>query len=51
MIKSGYMQIVVGHVNTDFDVLSSMVAAGKLFPKAKLVFAGVQEKVVRETKL
>ncbi len=47
VLESGYMQIIVGHVMADFDVLGSMVAAGKLFPKAKLVFAGAEERMVK----
>lgn len=31
------MQIIISHLNLDFDGLASMVAAGKLYPKAKLV--------------
>lgn len=31
------MEIITSHLNLDFDGLASMVAAGKLYPKAKLV--------------
>ncbi|MEW6621623.1 MAG: CBS domain-containing protein [Bacillota bacterium] len=31
------MVIITSHINLDFDGLASMVAAGKLFPKAKIV--------------
>lgn len=31
------MQVIVSHLNLDFDGLASMVAAGKLYPKAKKV--------------
>src|SRR5208337_372525 len=36
------------HFNADFDALSSMVAAKKLYPDAVLVFPGSQEKTVRD---
>ncbi|MCX7918619.1 MAG: CBS domain-containing protein [bacterium] len=41
------LSIIVGHSNSDFDVVASMVAAKKLYPHAQLVFAGSQEKSVR----
>ncbi|MFB3896949.1 MAG: CBS domain-containing protein [bacterium] len=41
------LSIIVGHINSDFDVVASMVAASKLYPAAQLVFAGAQEKSVR----
>lgn len=31
------MRVILSHINLDFDGLASMVAAGKLFPKSKLV--------------
>ncbi|KUO50507.1 MAG: hypothetical protein APF76_07590 [Desulfitibacter sp. BRH_c19] len=31
------MQVILSHLNLDFDGLASMVAAGKLYPKAKRV--------------
>ncbi|MFN7251317.1 MAG: CBS domain-containing protein [Anaerobacillus sp.] len=31
------MQVILSHINLDFDGLASMVAAKKLYPKAKLV--------------
>jgi len=31
------MQVITTHQNADFDALASMVAAGKLYPQAKLV--------------
>ncbi|MGM9572295.1 MAG: CBS domain-containing protein, partial [bacterium] len=34
------MDYIVSHINTDFDSLASMVAASKLYPKAKMVFSG-----------
>jgi tRNA nucleotidyltransferase (CCA-adding enzyme) len=42
------MEVITTHINTDFDGLASMVAAGKLYPDAKLVFAGSQERRVRD---
>lgn len=42
------MKVIVGHINTDFDVLASMIAVAKLYPDAVLVFAGSQEKEVRD---
>lgn len=34
-------------MNADFDALASMVAAKKLYPTAEMVFAGSQEKTIR----
>jgi len=34
------MDIITTHMSTDFDALAAMVAAQKLYPKAKLVFSG-----------
>lgn len=42
------MDVITTHLNADFDALASMVAAKKLYPAAELVFAGSQEKVVRD---
>lgn len=42
------MDLVVTHTNADFDALSSLVAAGKLYPKARLLLPGSQEKAVRK---
>ncbi len=39
--------IITGHVNADFDCLAAIVAAGKLYPDATLVFPGSQEKNLR----
>ena len=41
------MQIITTHINADFDSLASMIAAKKLYPEAKLVFPGSQEKNLR----
>jgi len=42
------MEIITTHLNADFDGLASMVAAKKIYPDAELVFAGSQEKSVRD---
>ena len=42
------MEIITSHTNADFDALASMVAAKKLYPTAKLVFPGSQEKSIRD---
>jgi tRNA nucleotidyltransferase (CCA-adding enzyme) len=42
------VEIISTHINADFDALASMVAACKLYPKARLLFPGSQERNVRE---
>ncbi len=42
------MKVITTHFNADFDALSSMIAAKKLYPDAVLVFPGSQEKTVRD---
>jgi tRNA nucleotidyltransferase (CCA-adding enzyme) len=42
------MEVIITHVNADFDALASMLAAHKLYPEAKLVFPGSQEKSLRD---
>lgn len=42
------MEIIVSHVNADFDALAAMVAAQKIYPKATLAFVGSQNKNVRD---
>jgi len=42
------MDIITSHTNADFDALASMVAAKKLHPEATIVFAGSQEKNMRD---
>ncbi len=42
------MDIITSHTNADFDALASMVAAKKLYPGARLVFPGSQEKSMRD---
>lgn len=40
--------IITAHNNADFDCLSSMVAAGKLYPEGIFVFPGSQEQGLRD---
>lgn len=42
------MDIIITHINADFDALASMLAAHKLYPGGKLVFPGSQEKGLRD---
>ncbi len=42
------MDVIITHLNADFDALASMVAAKKYYPNAILVFPGAQEKSVRD---
>jgi tRNA nucleotidyltransferase (CCA-adding enzyme) len=42
------VEVISTHIHADFDALASMVAASKLYPKARLLFAGSQERNVRE---
>lgn len=42
------MDLITTHTNADFDALASMVAARKLYPGARLVLPGSQEKAVRD---
>ena len=42
------MKVITSHVNADFDSLSSMIAAKKLYPDAILAFPGSQEKTLRD---
>jgi tRNA nucleotidyltransferase (CCA-adding enzyme) len=42
------MEVITTHLNADFDALASTVAAKKLYPQAEIVFAGSQEKVLRD---
>lgn len=42
------MDVITTHINADFDGLAAMVAAKKLYPEAELVFAGSQEKNLRD---
>ena len=45
--ESVHEEVITTHVNADFDALASMIAAGKLYPEAALVFPGSQEKNLR----
>jgi len=42
------VDLIVTHNNADFDAFSSLVAAKKLYPRAKLLMPGSQERAVRE---
>lgn len=42
------IEVISTHINADFDGLASMFAAKKLYPKARLVFPGAQERSLRE---
>jgi tRNA nucleotidyltransferase (CCA-adding enzyme) len=42
------VDLIVTHNNADFDGFSSLVAAKKLYPKARLLMPGSQERAVRE---
>lgn len=42
------MELISTHIQADFDALASMVAASKLYPRARLLFPGSQERNVRE---
>ncbi len=42
------MEVITTHIDAEFDSFASMVAAGKLYPRARLVFPGSQEKALRK---
>ncbi|MBN2467753.1 MAG: CBS domain-containing protein [Deltaproteobacteria bacterium] len=42
------MEVITTHLNADFDAVASMLAAKKMYPKAKLAFPGSQEKGLRD---
>jgi tRNA nucleotidyltransferase (CCA-adding enzyme) len=42
------VDVIITHINADFDALASLLAAHKLYPTAKLVFPGSQEKSLRD---
>ena len=42
------MDLITTHLNADFDAMASMIAAKKLYPEARLVFPGSQERNLRE---
>ncbi len=41
------MEIITTHTNADFDAVAAMIAAKKLYPEARLIFPGTQERNVR----
>ena len=45
--KNPSSTVITTHLNADFDALSSMIAAKKLYPEAILAFPGSQEKNLR----
>ncbi len=42
------MEVITSHIQADFDAFASMIAARLLYPEAKLVFPGAQEKGLRQ---
>jgi len=42
------VEIIVSHINTDFDAFSSMVAAKLIYPEGIFLFPGGQEKKLRD---
>ena len=42
------MDVITTHINADFDCLGAMIAARKLYPGAEMIFAGAQERSVRD---
>lgn len=42
------MNLIISHVNADFDCLGSLAAAARLYPDALLCFPGSQEKNLRD---
>ncbi len=47
MTKKHPKILITAHNNADFDALAAMIAAGKLYPDAALIFPGSQEKNLR----
>ncbi|MBI5642401.1 MAG: CBS domain-containing protein [Deltaproteobacteria bacterium] len=41
------MEVITSHTNADFDTFASMIAAKKLYPRARLVFSGSLEKSLK----
>lgn len=41
------VQVILSHVNTDFDALASMIAAKKLYPEATVVLSDRQDVLVK----
>src|SRR3569623_3584577 len=46
--KSAPMDVIVSHVNADFDSLGGMVGAARLYPGATMVLPGGENLPVRE---
>jgi tRNA nucleotidyltransferase (CCA-adding enzyme) len=42
------MEVIATHISADFDAVAAMVLARKLYPGARLIFPGSQERNVRE---
>ncbi|MBI5586951.1 MAG: CBS domain-containing protein [Deltaproteobacteria bacterium] len=42
------MEVITSHTSADFDTYASMIAAKKLYPRARLVFSGSIEKGLRD---
>ncbi len=42
------MELILTHLNTDFDALASALAAARLYPQAKILFPGSHERNVRD---
>jgi tRNA nucleotidyltransferase (CCA-adding enzyme) len=42
------MDVITTHINADFDCLGAMIGARRIYPEAHLVFAGSQERSLRE---
>jgi tRNA nucleotidyltransferase (CCA-adding enzyme) len=40
--------IITSHVNADYDAIAAMLAAQKLYPDARIIFPGSQEKSLRD---
>jgi tRNA nucleotidyltransferase (CCA-adding enzyme) len=40
--------IITSHVNADYDAIAAMLAAQKLYPDARIIFPGSQEKNLRD---
>ncbi|BBO88646.1 CBS domain-containing protein [Desulfosarcina ovata] len=45
--RTSPLTIITSHVNADFDAMASMLAAQKLYPEARVVFPGSQERNLR----
>jgi len=43
----GRLTVITTHLNADYDAMGSMLAAQKLYPEARVVFPGSQEKNLR----